>query len=755
MKKAYLGFAISLRCSLTVAAICLLGGTPAMAVNLFWSGNGTTQGGAGTWNTSTARWGSTAGGPYGNIWNNTNIDSAEFGATAGVVNLGGPVVVNTITTTLATYAIGNTGTSGALNTITFSGANAGVNTATTGTTTINAVMSGTIVKSGPGRLEMGNIGASQPSTNKYVMNAGVISTASDARIGAAPGSLVQDFVTFNGGGWAITTGNQSTGANKGITIKSGGAFFGSSSTTINLTIASPIVGTEGGGLTLTNAGPFTGNGSVVSGVVVTLSNTSNSWDGNATVGGNSTLRIGASGVIPDAATVTVNGGNAILDLLTNTETINTLVLNSSSGRVTTTGGGGTLNATTFDVRSSNTTGGQGISAVLGGGGALTKTTGGTVLLTAVNTYSGNTTISAGTLSIDADATLGNGTGTLILNGGKLNNTANRSGADVIANPVSLTANSEVTVTTSAANPVMNFTNNSVSGDGTSTLTFRNDGADQATDTFRPRFSGSGFTLSNPIVIDNGATGKTELEFFNTGADQTISGNISGSGSINKSASTNNTGTKTILTGTNSYTGTTSINDGVLQLDGSHTGGGAYSVNDGTLQGNGSTTSAVNVLGGTLAPGASIGTLATGALAFGAQVTTTFAYELNSTTVAADLVNATGALSIANTALLSIADLGGAVLAAGTKFTMIAYTGAWDLGTFSGYADDSTFLLGLNGYKINYNDTSAGVNGGLANANYVTLTVIPELSSVLGFGLTGVFAAAAVWYGKRRGLVLSL
>src|SRR5438477_497909 len=82
---------------------------------------------------------------------------------------------------------------------------------------------GTITKSGAGRIELGN--GSNPNTIKYVLNGGTLTSASIARLSSsAPASLVSDFLTFNGGGWAINTGSQDTGANRGITIKSGGAF---------------------------------------------------------------------------------------------------------------------------------------------------------------------------------------------------------------------------------------------------------------------------------------------------------------------------------------------------------------------------------------------------------------------------------------------------------------------------------------------------------------------------------------------------
>jgi autotransporter-associated beta strand protein len=881
MKTAHLRF-ISLRYSLAVAAISLLGSTPAMAANLFWDGDGSgvVGGGAGTWNTTLTRWSTTSGGSTYQAWVNANVDSAEFGVATGTVNLGGPVVVNTITTTLAGYAIGNTGTSGATNTITFSGANAGVNTTTTGTTTINAVMSasGGLVKSGPGRLEMGNIGTSQPATNKYIINAGVISTASDARIGAAPGALVQDFITFNGGGWAITTGNQSTGANKGITIKSGGAFFGQSALSINLTIASPIVGTEGGGITLTNVGPFVGNGSVASGSILLLTNTSNSWDGNATIA-SGTLRVGAAGVIPDTAVVSLaagtrfdlsnfagtffdetvksisgTGGTVAVGTATLTvanpagETHAGVISASAGGKVVKNGSGAwslsgsstgfngefVMNAGTLGVGASNIFGnaantstvtinggtlsntgaggrtipnpiavnlsgdfsvddslfvgpGQilfngpatirnsnrtitvngganlGLGGVVGedaAGRGIIKTGSGILAFTnAANTYSGDTEIQAGQVNVDGDASLGNGAGTVKLAGGRLNATANRTVAT--PNPVSVTANSEITTTSAAAAPVFEFSSNSVGGDGTSTLTLRNDGADAASDTFKPRFSGNGLTFSNPIVIDNGTTGKTELEFFNTGADQTFSGSISGNGSINRSASTAGTGTKTILTGANSYAGTTTIADGTLQVDGTHTGLGAYTVDantgaSATLQGNGSISAAVNVIEGTLSPGASIGSLATGALSFGA--TGAMLYEINSSLLTADLLDSSGSLSIAAGAVLNIAQLAAGFLPNGTKFTVISYNGTWDLGTFVGKANNSEFVAAGHRWRIKYDDLTAGSNFAaetLDNAAFVTLTAIPEASSIFGFGLSGLFAAAVVWYGKRRGIVLQL
>jgi autotransporter-associated beta strand protein len=257
-------------------------------------------------------------------------------------------------------------------------------------------------------------------------------------------------------------------------------------------------------------------------------------------------------------------------------------------------------------------------------------------------------------------------------------------------------------------------------------------------------AGSGSVINNGQLITGGNNTSTMY-----------SGVISGTGNVVKQG-----GGLMTLTGGNSYSGSTLINGGTLVVNnstGSATGTGAVAVNSGgTLAGSGRVTGHVIVNGGgTLAPGNSIESLDVGSLSFNPGGST-FDVELDtnaSLTAAADLVNANGNLGIFAGAILALADLGNTLLADGVKFTLISYAGAWNGGTFDGYADDSLVTVGVNTYRLNYNDTSSGQNfGGGAYANKVTLTAanttaVPEASSFI-FGGIVCLAVAGAHFGRK-------
>jgi autotransporter-associated beta strand protein len=113
------------------------------------------------------------------------------------------------------------------------------------------------------------------------------------------------------------------------------------------------------------------------------------------------------------------------------------------------------------------------------------------------------------------------------------------------------------------------------------------------------------SLFGAINLNGGTRTLTTDSLNNT----TLSGVIS-NGSLTKAGPFSTL----VLSGANTYAGATQVDAGTLLVNGTNSGNGAVTVNNtGTLGGSGTIAGAVTVNeGGTLAPGASVGTLTTGA-----------------------------------------------------------------------------------------------------------------------------------------------
>jgi autotransporter-associated beta strand protein len=126
---------------------------------------------------------------------------------------------------------------------------------------------------------------------------------------------------------------------------------------------------------------------------------------------------------------------------------------------------------------------------------------------------------------------------------------------------------------------------------------------------------------------------------------TLNGNITGTGSLTKTG-----GGNLILGGSNTYVGTTNVQDGALLLNGTHTGGGDYTIAAGATFGGIGTVDAAIVNDGTIAPGLSPGMLHVGDYTQGAAGQ--LSIELASAT-SFDTLDVTGTAALGGTLDVSL------------------------------------------------------------------------------------------------------
>ncbi|MEI6505923.1 MAG: hypothetical protein WCO90_08620 [Planctomycetota bacterium] len=295
-----------------------------------------------------------------------------------------------------------------------------------------------------------------------------------------------------------------------------------------------------------------------------------------------------------------------------------------------------------------------------------------------------------------------------------------------------------TVSVTAATPSiksLSFNNGSASyalaGASGGSLTLLNTGTAAAAITV----AAGSHTVSLPVSLGSNTTVDVA-----SGSLLTMSGIVSGANNVANTGS----GT-TIFTGSNTYGGSTMVSAGKLLIHGNQSSAtGAITVAAGaTLGGRGQAGGAVTVLAnGILSPGASVESLAVGAVTF-ATGSSTFFYEVDSSVIvgsgsAADLLVANGNLSIGSGSILQFTDLASTPTAfpQDTKFTLISYgSNSWDSGLFTylgnELADGETFTAGLNQWLIDYNDTTGGSNftSDQLSGSYVTVIAVPEPASL--------------------------
>ncbi len=295
---------------------------------------------------------------------------------------------------------------------------------------------GTLTKAGTGTL---TLSGANSHTGATTLTAGTLSIAADNALGTAPGSPTAGQLTFNGG-ILLATADVTINAYRGIALTAAGTFNVSSGLTVTydgiVAGASTLTKSGAGTLVLSGANTYTGVTTVSAGVLrVQDSAALGGTAAGTTVASGAAIEIDGSGLlIAENITSLTGTGILVTGALRNLGNANTW-----SGAITLAGttrinsDGGTLTISTAINANTRalTIGGDGnqvVNGITGTTATLTKDGGGTLTLSAAGTYTGVTTINAGTLSIDADDRLGTPPGTptagrLTFNGGTLQATS--------------------------------------------------------------------------------------------------------------------------------------------------------------------------------------------------------------------------------------------------------------------------------------------------------------------------------------------
>ncbi|MBI3196789.1 MAG: autotransporter domain-containing protein [Rhodospirillales bacterium] len=597
-----------------------------------------------------------------NIQNNTALGTTAAGTT---VSSGAALEIqNNVTVGAEALSLTGTGiaSGGALRNVSGDNTYGGAITLSGGATRINSD-AGTLTLNGA----IG--GAAQNVTLGGAGNATI-----GGIIGTTTGTLTKDGV----GTATLTGANTYTGA----TTISAGALNIQNNTAL---------GTTAGGVTVASGAALEMQGGIavgtealsLSGLGVSNGGALRSISGTNSYAGAITLTGGGAGISSDAGTLTVSG---VISGLGQTLTVGgagTTVLTAANTYSGTT----TISAGTLSIGNNTTTGTLGSGAVvnngtlqidrsnaltvandISGSGALTKLQANALTLTGNNSYSGTTTISAGTLNVGVGGTAGSlGTGAVVNNGSLVFNRSD-----------TLTVNGAISGSGSLTQ----------AGTGKTILAAGLNG-----------YTGTTTISAGQLQIGNGSTSGTVtgnivnnavLDFDLPNAT-TYSGVISGTGSVTQSG----TGTLT-LTGINTYAGPTTVSNGRLAVNGS-IASNVTVASAGNLGGSGSINGGVTN-NGMLAPGNSIGTLTVNG-SYTQAAGSSYEVEVNAGGQA-DRLNVTGAPGTAtiNGGTVSVVAAAG-VYSPSTTYTILNATGGVT-GTYSNVTSNFPFLQASLGYDTN-------------------------------------------------------
>jgi outer membrane autotransporter protein len=660
-------------------------------------------------------------------------NDAALGATGGAVTLNGGMLEFGGGVTARNYIIQGAGG-------TFSAGDPNVSAPGNQTT-----MTGTI--SGPGQLTFTGFGGiTLTGNNTYAGGTVIYEGAILVGNGGTTGSIVGDVVS------GVGTGNAGINFDRSDNITFGGnisglgyvAQYGTGTLTLtgNNTYAAYTAILQGRLAFASDANVGTGDIKIYGGTVqynATFTSALNYQLGAGAFDTNGNL-VALSGAVFTMANVNVAGGYGGLTkigagtlILTGLDTyqgptlISGGILQIGNGGTTGSTGVGTSivdNASLVFNRSDNVS----LGAVISGSGSLTQIGPGTLTLTGANTYVGGTTVHSGSLQIGGGGVVGSIVGnvtddaTLIFN-----RSDNVSFANVVSGVGSLIQAGSGTLTLTGANSYLGGTTISA-------------GALQI---------GSGGNTGS--VVGNITNNSTLI--FNRSDVFTYAGVVSGAGGLTQAG----TGS-TVLTGNNTYFGSTIISAGALNVLGSISSSASTVQSGGTLNGLGNVGAVTVQSGGTLAAGNplvapdsgnSVGTLTVnGNLTLASGTTYGAAFGFSSTsgwTFAQAAV--TGTATVAGNLLADFPGYFGGYAHSG-QYTLISANGALS-GNFSSVSAPGLAGTGYHIANVSYDAHNAYLNiardtfvwsatpvssDWSTNANWQN-GAVPSLTDIAYFGAT--------------------
>jgi len=500
--------------------------------------------------------------------NGFTLSTAETLTVNGTGISGAGAVINSSLTTVsysgAITLAGNSSLVANYGSITFTGAISGGHNLTLDGTN-GGTISGVIGIGGSSLTKVGTGTWKLSGVNTYTgittINGGVLSVATIGN-GSIAGNLGQAStasanIVLGGGSLQYT----------GITASTNRAFTLTAGTTSSINVTANTLTISGASANTTGSLTKTGAGTLILSATNLYTGTTTVNAGTLTYGINSALSTGP---------VTVDGATAILNLLTYTDAVGTVTVDNGG---TITGTTGTLTTTgTFEMRSGS------VSAILAGSGiALNKTTDGIVTLSGANTYTGITTISAGTLIAGTNAPSGSagafGNATSAITLGNAATTTNNSSPSLLTGGAFTIART-ITVANQATTGVYSIGGNT---DNNST------------------FSGA-ISINQPLSINQIATtGSNTLNItggVSTGSSCSVSKNLTfnnvGAVAVATNAISNGTCTLAVVKQNigiftmniaNTYTGGTILTTGTLNINNTNALGGVtgtFIINGGTI-----------------------------------------------------------------------------------------------------------------------------------------------------------------------------